>query len=82
MTKIPHYKEIILTSFECSHCGNKNNGVQSANFQDYAISYDLEVKNSSDLNRQIVTSEHASVLIPALDFEIPPNGEKGGKSSI
>ena len=30
LTKIPFYREIILMSFECEHCGFKNNEVQTA----------------------------------------------------
>jgi C4-type Zn-finger protein len=29
LTKIPHYKEIILMSFNCDHCGLQNNEIQS-----------------------------------------------------
>ena len=30
LTRIPFFKEIILMSFECPHCGFTNNGIQSA----------------------------------------------------
>lgn len=30
LTRIPFFKEIILMSFECPHCGYKNNEIQSA----------------------------------------------------
>ena len=29
LTRIPHYKEIILMSFNCQHCGYSNNEIQS-----------------------------------------------------
>ena len=29
LTKIPHYKEVILMSFNCDHCGLSNNELQS-----------------------------------------------------
>ena len=29
LTKIPHYREIILLSFTCHHCGQQNNEIQS-----------------------------------------------------
>jgi zinc finger protein len=28
LTKIPHFREIIISSFECQHCNFKNNSVQ------------------------------------------------------
>ena len=30
LTKIPHFKEVIIMAFECPHCGVKNNEIQSA----------------------------------------------------
>lgn len=30
LTKIPHFKEVVIMAFECSHCGFKNNEVQPA----------------------------------------------------
>lgn len=79
MTRIPHYKDIIITSFECNSCGEKNNGIQTSSIQDLGIKYELKVEKIKDLSRQIVKSDHATVIIPELDFEKPANGEKGGK---
>ncbi|KAG1077787.1 hypothetical protein G6F42_024617 [Rhizopus arrhizus] len=30
LSKIPHFKEIIIMAFECPHCGFRNNELQSA----------------------------------------------------
>ncbi len=30
LTYIPYFKEIIIASFQCDHCGERNNEVQSA----------------------------------------------------
>lgn len=44
LIKIPFYKEIIVSSFSCNHCGFNNNGIQSgAAIQDKGITYDLLV---------------------------------------
>ena len=29
LAKIPHYREVILSSFVCESCGNRNNDIQS-----------------------------------------------------
>ena len=29
LAKIPHYREVILSSFACDSCGHKNNDIQS-----------------------------------------------------
>jgi len=30
LTYIPYFKEVIVVSFICDHCGNRNNEIQSA----------------------------------------------------
>lgn len=70
-------------SFECEHCGFENNEIQSGGkIQDKGLRITLHVKNSRDLNRQVVKSDYASVKILELDFEIPAQSQKGGKSSL
>ena len=71
-TKIPMFKEIILSSFYCEHCGFRNNEVQfGGKLSDYGCSYKLAVIDQDGLNRSVVKSEFASIRIPELDFEIP-----------
>ena len=72
-TKIPMFKEIILSSFACDHCGLKNSEVQfSGKLEDTGVSYKFEVTNETALNRSVVKSEFATIRIPELEFEIPP----------
>lgn len=82
MTKIPHYKEIILTSFSCDNCGNCNTGVQPGQFQDQGVQYQFTVKEVKDLSRQVVKSDHATLSIPELELEIPGNAEKGEVTTV
>lgn len=79
MTRIPHYKEVLITSFECEHCGNKNTGYQQGQCQERGIRYQLQVREEADLSRQVVKSDVATVSVPELELEIPPSGEKGGE---
>ena len=82
MTKIPFFHEVVVMSFECSHCGNRNNEIQSAGpVQSQGARIELKVTNN-DLNRQMVKAESASVKIPELDFEIPAFSQKGALSTI
>jgi zinc finger protein len=30
LTSIPYFREVIVVSFRCEHCGNTNNEIQSA----------------------------------------------------
>mmetsp|Transcript_47797 Transcript_47797/g.63144 ORF Transcript_47797/g.63144 Transcript_47797/m.63144 type:complete len:235 (+) Transcript_47797:157-861(+) len=82
-TKIPMFKEIILSSFSCDHCGNKNNEVQfGGKLGDYGCSYKLVVADEETLNRSVVKSEFATIRIPELDFEIPPQTQKGSIKTV
>ncbi|KAF9899791.1 nucleolar zinc-finger protein [Linnemannia zychae] len=72
LTRVPHFREVILMAFDCPHCGYRSNELQQAN----AIAvggaiYTCQVSNRADLNRQIVKTDTATVKIPEIDFEIP-----------
>lgn len=44
MIKIPLYKEVILMSFQCDHCGYKNNEIQSGGkVQEQGIRYIVKI---------------------------------------
>lgn len=78
LTRIPFYRDVIISSFECEHCHFKNNGIESANkIQDHGVRIKLAVSNESDLNRELVKSDRATLSIPEIEFEIPPVNQKG-----
>ena len=55
LTKIPHYKEIILMSFHCEHCGFKNNEIQSGGvIQEKGVRITVTLANERDLSRQVL----------------------------
>lgn len=69
LTKIPFYKEVVLMSFACEHCGFQNNEIQSgAEIKPKGIKFKLIVKEAADLNRRIVKSDYSSVRIDELDL--------------
>lgn len=83
LTKIPFFKEIIVSSFSCEHCAWSDTEIQSAGrIQDQGVSYALTVKTKRDLNREVVKAECATARIPELDFEIPPYTQKGALSTV
>ncbi|XP_041836882.1 zinc finger protein ZPR1 [Melanotaenia boesemani] len=83
LTKIPFFKEIIVSSFSCANCGWSNTEIQSAGrIQDQGVCYTLKVKSKQDLNREVVKADSATTRIPELDFEIPPFTQKGSLSTI
>jgi zinc finger protein len=83
LTKIPSFKEVILMSFHCKHCGFRNNEIQfGGTIAERGCIYKLVVTDKNDLNRQVVKSDAASIYIPELDFEIPPLTQKGTLNTI
>uniref|UniRef100_A0A673WN92 Zinc finger protein ZPR1 n=1 Tax=Salmo trutta TaxID=8032 RepID=A0A673WN92_SALTR len=80
LTKIPFFKEVIISSFTCPNCSWSNTEIQSAGrIQDQGIAYTLKVKSKQDMNREVVKADSATTRIPELDFEIPPYTQKGCK---
>nr|CAG4643983.1 EOG090X06TU [Lepidurus arcticus] len=83
LTRIPFYKEIILMSFECEHCGHKNNEIQSGEkIQEKGIRFEARIVNARDMDRQVIMSDTASVSIPELEFEIPAQSQKGEITTV
>lgn len=81
--KIPSFRELIIASFECEHCGERNNEVTfGGEIQLLGSKFNLKIMSEKDLDRQVVKSDSASVYIPEIDFEIPPGTQKGEISTI
>ncbi|KAG0670350.1 nucleolar zinc-finger protein [Maudiozyma exigua] len=73
LTSIPYFREVVIMSFECPHCGFKNSEIQPASsIQEKGSKYSLKVENKDDFNRQVIKSETASCKFVELDIEIPP----------
>ena len=67
-------------SFNCDCCGYQNNEIQSGGkVQDLGIRYKVKIIQTQDLSRQIVKSDYASLIVPEIDLEVPPNSQKGSK---
>uniref|UniRef100_A0A0N4Z1B5 Zinc finger protein ZPR1 n=1 Tax=Parastrongyloides trichosuri TaxID=131310 RepID=A0A0N4Z1B5_PARTI len=82
-TRIPFYKQVIVMSFRCEHCGFSNNEIQSGEkVQEFGTEIVLKVKEMDDLNRQVVKSEFAQIEIPELDLEIPPKSQPGEITTV
>ena len=72
-TLIPEFREVVVMSFECPHCGFKSNEIQSAaEIQTKGSHITVKLDSPADLGRQVVKTEHATCKFPGLDIEIPP----------
>ncbi|XP_055278355.1 zinc finger protein ZPR1 [Moschus berezovskii] len=81
LTKIPFFREIIVSSFSCEHCGWNNTEIQSAGrIQDQGVRYTLTVRAQEDMDREVVKTDSATTRIPELDFEIPAFSQKGAST--
>lgn len=78
-TRIPYYKQVIVMSFTCDHCGYRNTELQSGEqAQEFGTEIVLKVTTKEDMNRQVVKSEYAQIEIPELDLVIPYKSQPGG----
>jgi len=81
LTMIPFFKEVIIMSFRCPHCGFNNSEIQSAGqIQELGSTYTVKVTTREDLNRQLVKSEYCTVTIPEYELTLPPG--KGQLTTI
>ena len=83
MTKIPFFKDIIIMSFSCPHCGFRSNEVEPGEaLSDHGINFKLTVQTSKDLNRRVIKSNFATIKVPCCGLEIPPNTQKGKLTTV
>lgn len=69
---VPYFKQILLESFSCDHCGFKNNTVKSAGaIQEKGTKYTFKLDNVKDFERQVVRSESSAFRVEDIDLEMP-----------
>ncbi|KAF8637498.1 hypothetical protein AX17_002783 [Amanita inopinata Kibby_2008] len=72
LTSIPFFREIIVMSFRCDHCGWQNNEIQSAGaIRPEGIVYTTRILVRPDLDRQLVRSSTCEISIPELELTLP-----------
>ncbi|ETV86962.1 hypothetical protein H257_01984 [Aphanomyces astaci] len=83
LTRIPYFREVILMSFACEHCGFKNSEVQfGGTIQEKGVRMELAVQTREDLNRQLIKSDTAVIVFPEIDLEIPAKTQQGTINTI
>ncbi|TEB18651.1 zf-ZPR1-domain-containing protein [Coprinellus micaceus] len=82
LTSIPYFKEVVVMSFRCEHCGWTNNEIQSAGtIRPEGTLCTGKIRDREDLNRQIVRSSTCEITIPELDLTLPPT-ERGQLTTV
>lgn len=83
ITKIPHFREVIVSSFECEDCGWRNTEVQfGGEIQERGVRYLATIRDDDDLDRQVIKSDTAIGRVPAVELEIPAATQQGVISTV
>lgn len=79
VTDIPHFKECIIMSLVCDHCGYKSNEIKGGGaIPKYGSKIVLSVTSEDDLLREILKSDTAGMEIPELELKLDEGGGAGG----
>ncbi|RVD84881.1 uncharacterized protein DFL_003218 [Arthrobotrys flagrans] len=79
MVDIPHFKEVVIMSTICDHCGYKSNEVKTGGaVPSKGRRITLKVTEPEDLARDILKSETCALSIPEIKLDLTP-GTLGGR---
>ena len=79
MVNIPYFKQVVLMSTVCEHCGYRSNEVKTGGeVPEKGQRITLKVLNPDDLARDILKSESAALHCPELQLRVEP-GTLGGR---
>ena len=80
---VAFFHEMMVSSFECGDCGAKNTLVQPVgDIQETGVRVELTVTCEADLNREVVKGKDATVTVPEIGFEVPPQTQEGTLSTV
>uniref|UniRef100_A0A1I8FPD5 Zpr1 domain-containing protein n=1 Tax=Macrostomum lignano TaxID=282301 RepID=A0A1I8FPD5_9PLAT len=72
LTRIPYFKEVVVSSFDCPDCGHQSRSTDHAErIQDDGVEFKLRVSKPSDLNRKLVRAPGSEIRLPELDSVSP-----------
>ena len=72
MANIPLFREILLCSFYCEHCGEKNCTVQFAGkLPDLGVEILYKCLKPEDLNREVIKSQFSQIFFEEIQLELP-----------
>jgi zinc finger protein len=72
LTKIPFFREVMISHFDCPHCHYSDNAIQFAGeFPAKGVTFKLSAESPEDLNRRVIKSSYATIKIPQINLEIP-----------
>lgn len=79
MVEIPHFKQVVIMSTVCDHCGYRSNEVKTGGeVPEKGKKITLKVESPTDLARDILKSESCALECPELELSVNP-GTLGGR---
>lgn len=79
MVEIPYFKQVVIMSTVCEHCGYRSNEVKTGGeVPEKGKKITLHVNAPSDLGRDILKSESCALECPELNLSVNP-GTLGGR---
>lgn len=79
MVNIPHFKQVVIMSTVCDHCGYRSNEVKTGGeVPKKGRRITVSVESAEDLTRDILKSESCAVQCPELSLSVEP-GTLGGR---
>jgi zinc finger protein len=79
MVEIPHFKQVVIMSTVCDHCGYRSNEVKTGGeVPEKGKKITLKVEGPADLGRDILKSESCALECPELKLSVNP-GTLGGR---
>lgn len=83
IVNVPHFKEVIIMSMLCEHCGFKSSEIKSGGaFSTAGTKLTLLVKQQEDLSRDVIISSTAAVFLPELDLALNEGGLEGMYTTV
>ncbi|KAI5635929.1 ZPR1 zinc-finger domain-containing protein [Phthorimaea operculella] len=71
LTRIPHFKEVVIMATICDACGHRTNEVKSGGgVEEKGVRFEVRVAGKEDFSRDILKSETCSMEIPELELEV------------
>ncbi|KAJ4983719.1 ZPR1 zinc-finger domain-containing protein [Stagonosporopsis vannaccii] len=79
MVNIPHFKQVVLMSTVCEHCGYRSNEVKTGGeVPEKGRRITVSIQNKEDMSRDILKSESCAMSCPELNLSVEP-GTLGGR---
>jgi zinc finger protein len=83
VTDIPHFKEVIIMSLYCEHCGYKSNEIKGGGaIPKFGTRIRLTVTDPKDLGREVLKSDTAGIAIPEIELELDEGGLDGCYTTV